>query len=136
MVLLERDPALVAQPGGDASARLSAEAVRIERGDALQWMARGGAGRASSWCCSIRRSMRRSPLPALAAAARIVAPGGFVYVEAPEAIEPRAGGGGGPRALAARRAPAMSTSTCFAGRGRLSGAATLRRESAAQGGEP
>src|SRR5215207_9409214 len=39
VVLLERDPALVAQLSA-SKVRLGAEAIRIERSDALQWMAR------------------------------------------------------------------------------------------------
>jgi len=92
-VLVERDPALVALLSA-AKARLGAEAVRIERGDALQWMARAAAD-------GFELVMLDPPfdaplaLPAMAAAARIVTPGGFVYVEAPTAIagEPVAAAG-------------------------------------------
>ena len=70
VVLLERDPALVRQPGGDARQRLqrrrrcASSAPTRCRG----WRAAPRATR-SSWCCSIRRSMRRCCAPALAAAA-------------------------------------------------------------------
>jgi len=92
-VLLERDPALVALLSA-AKARLGAEAIRIERGDALQWMARAPAD-------GFELVLLDPPfdssvaLPAMAAAARIVTPGGFVYVEAPTAIagEPVAAAG-------------------------------------------
>ena len=92
-VLLERDPALVALLSA-AKARLGAEAIRVERGDALQWMARAPAD-------GFELVLLDPPfdssvaLPAMAAAARIVTPGGFVYVEAPMAIagEPVAAAG-------------------------------------------
>ena len=92
-VLLERDPALVALLSA-AKARLGAEAIRIERGDALQGMARAPAD-------GFELVLLDPPfdssvaLPAMAAAARIVTPGGFVYVEAPMAIagEPVAAAG-------------------------------------------
>ena len=93
VVLLERDPALVALLSA-SKARLGAEALRIERGDALQWMARAAPG-------AFELVLLDPPfdsslaLPALAAAARIVVPGGFVYVEAPKAVaaEPAAAAG-------------------------------------------
>ena len=86
VVLLERDPALVAQLSA-SKGRLGAEAVRVERGDALQWMARGAA---DTFELVLLDPPFDAPLalPALAAAARLVVPGGFVYVEAPRAIEP------------------------------------------------
>ena len=93
VVLLERDPALVALLSA-SKARLGAEALRIERSDALQWMARAAAG-------AFDLVLLDPPfdsllvLPAMAAAARIVVPGGFVYVEAPQAVaaEPVAAAG-------------------------------------------
>jgi 16S rRNA (guanine966-N2)-methyltransferase len=93
VVLLERDPALVALLSA-AKARLGAEAIRIERGDALQWMGRAPA---EGFELVLLDPPFDAPLalPAMAAAARIVAPGGFVYVEAPTAIagEPVAAAG-------------------------------------------
>jgi len=86
VVLLERDPALVATLAA-SKARLSAEAVRIERSDALQWMARAAPDAFELVLLDPPFDVPLA-LPAMAAAARIVAPGGFVYVEAPEAIEP------------------------------------------------
>ena len=59
--------------------------MRVERADALQWMARAAAG-------SVDLVFLDPPFdaallaPALAAAARIVRDGGFVYVEGPEPI--------------------------------------------------
>ena len=93
VVLLERDPALVALLSA-SKARLGAEALRIERNDALQWMARAAPG-------AFELVLLDPPfdsllvLPAMAAAARIVVPGGFVYVEAPQAVaaEPVAAAG-------------------------------------------
>ena len=86
VVLLERDPALVAQLSA-SKARLGAESVRIERCDALQWMARSAP---DAFELVLLDPPFDAPLvlPALAAAARIVVPGGFVYAEAPMAIEP------------------------------------------------
>jgi 16S rRNA (guanine(966)-N(2))-methyltransferase RsmD len=86
VVLLERDPALVAQLSA-SKARLGAEAVRIERGDALQWMGRAPP---DAFELVLLDPPFDAPLalPAMAAAARVVVPGGFVYVEAPTAIEP------------------------------------------------
>jgi 16S rRNA (guanine966-N2)-methyltransferase len=93
VVLLERDPALVALLSA-SKARLGAEALRIERSDALQWMARAAPG---AFELVLLDPPFDSPLvlPALAAAARIVVPGGFVYVEAPQAgaAEPAAAAG-------------------------------------------
>jgi 16S rRNA (guanine966-N2)-methyltransferase len=81
VVLLERDPMLVASLTATRQ-RLDAEAVRIERADALQWMARAPAG---SFDVVFLDPPFDSPLlaPALVAAARIVVAGGFVYGEGP-----------------------------------------------------
>jgi len=93
VVLLERDPALVTLLAA-SKARLGAEALRIERSDALQWMARTAPG---AFELVLLDPPFDSPLvlPAMAAAARIVVPGGFVYVEAPQAVaaEPVAAAG-------------------------------------------
>ena len=84
VVLVERDPALVASLRATRQ-RLQAETVRVERADALQWLARAAAG-------SVDLVFLDPPfdsallVPALAAAARIVRDGGFVYVEAPRAV--------------------------------------------------
>jgi 16S rRNA (guanine966-N2)-methyltransferase len=86
VVLLERDPALVAALAA-SKARLGAEAVRIERSDALQWMARAAP---DAFELVLLDPPFDAPhaLPAMAAAARLVVPGGFVYLEVPKAIEP------------------------------------------------
>ena len=96
VVLVERDAALVASLRATQQ-RLQADAVRVERADALQWLARAAAG-------SVDLVFLDPPFdsallaPALAAAARIVRDGGFVYVEAarPVAAEEAAALGLGP----------------------------------------
>ena len=89
VVLLERDPALLASLAA-SQARLHAEAVRIERADALQWLLRAAP---ASFDLVFLDPPFGSPLlaPALAAARSVVAPGGCVYVEAPEAVVPAPG---------------------------------------------
>ena len=84
-VLLERDPALVASLQA-SKLRLKAEAVRIERSDALQWLARAPA---ASFDLVFLDPPFDAPLlaPALQSVARIVVPGGFVYAEAGASIE-------------------------------------------------
>jgi 16S rRNA (guanine966-N2)-methyltransferase len=92
VVLLERDPALVASLVATKQ-RLSAEAIRVERADALQWMARAPA---ACFDLVFLDPPFGSPLlgAALHAAERIVAAGGFVYVEGPAPIEPPSCGEG------------------------------------------
>ena len=102
VVLLERDPALVAQLAA-SKARLNAAAVRIERGDALQWMARAAP---AAFELVLLDPPFDAPLavPAMTAAARIVAPGGLVYVEAPKPVEPAAAEAAGLEPWRASRA--------------------------------
>ena len=84
VALVERDAALVESLRATRQ-RLQAEAVRVERADALQWLARAAAG-------SVDLVFLDPPFdsvllaPALAAAARIVRAGGFVYVEGPRQV--------------------------------------------------
>lgn len=79
VVLLERDPALLASLAA-SKARLHAETLRIERADAVQWMAR--AASASFELVFLDPPFDSKLLaPALDAAARIVTPHGLVYVE-------------------------------------------------------
>jgi 16S rRNA (guanine(966)-N(2))-methyltransferase RsmD len=85
VVLVERDPALVAQLAA-SKARLGGEMLRIERADAMQWMARA-ASDAFELVLLDPPFDSSAALPAMRAAARIVVPGGFVYVEAPEPID-------------------------------------------------
>ena len=86
VVLLERDPVLVASLTATRQ-RLGAETVRIERADALQWLARAPA---ASFDVVFLDPPFDSPLlaPALAAAARTVVAGGFVYAEGPVPADP------------------------------------------------
>jgi len=88
VVLLERDPVLVASLTATRQ-RLGAEAVRIERADALHWLARAPAG---SFDLVFLDPPFDSPLlaPALAAAARVAVVGGFVYAEGPAPVDPLA----------------------------------------------
>ena len=85
VVLVERDPALVASLNA-VRQRLGAQNVRVERADALQWLARGAPR-------SVDLVFLDPPFdsallaPALAAAAPIVVDGGFVYVEGSAAVE-------------------------------------------------
>ena len=85
VVLLERDAALVASLH-ETRQRLGARSVRVERGDALQWLARAPA--ASVDLVFLDPPFDSALLaPALAAAARVVRAGGLVYVEAAAALE-------------------------------------------------
>ncbi|MDQ2736945.1 MAG: 16S rRNA (guanine(966)-N(2))-methyltransferase RsmD [Pseudomonadota bacterium] len=85
VVLLERDSALVVSLL-ESKARLEAEALRVERADALQWMARSAAG---VFDLVFLDPPFDSPLamPAIQSASRLVAAGGLVYVEAPHPID-------------------------------------------------
>lgn len=84
VVLLERDASLVASLLA-SQARLGAAALRVERAQALAWMAR---------CAPRRYDLVLLDPPfdaglsasALAAAARLVAPGGFVYLESGQPV--------------------------------------------------
>jgi 16S rRNA (guanine966-N2)-methyltransferase len=105
VVLLERDTALVASLAA-AKTRLKADAIRIERADALQWMARAEPGR---FDLVLLDPPFDAPLavPAMAAASRIVAAGGYVYVEAPQGVEASAIEAAGLEAWRAARAGAV-----------------------------
>jgi 16S rRNA (guanine966-N2)-methyltransferase len=105
VVLLERDAALVASLS-ESKARLKADAVRIERADALQWMARSAP---DVYDLVLLDPPFDAPLAvsAMAAASRIVAAGGFVYVEAPQGVEASAAAAAGLQAWRAARAGAV-----------------------------
>jgi len=90
VVLVERDVALVAGLNA-VRQRLGAQNVRVERGDALQWLARA-APRSVDLVFLDPPFDSELLAPALAAAASIVADGGFVYVEAPASVEAGAAG--------------------------------------------
>ena len=84
VVLVERDRHL-ARALGEVKARLAAEQVRIDNADAIAWMARCAA---DSFELVFLDPPFGTPLaePALDAAARIVVPDGYVYLEAPQAL--------------------------------------------------
>jgi 16S rRNA (guanine(966)-N(2))-methyltransferase RsmD len=105
VVLLERDTALLAGLA-EAKARLQADAIRVERADALQWMARAAP---ASFDLVLLDPPFDAPLavPAMTAASRLVAPGGFVYVEAPEPLAPEAVEGAQLEAWRSARAGAV-----------------------------
>jgi 16S rRNA (guanine966-N2)-methyltransferase len=105
VVMVERDPVLVASLTATRQ-RLSAETVRIDRADALQWMARAPA--ASFDVVFLDPPFDSSLLaPALLAAARIVVAGGFVYAEGPEGPDPNAMAAAGLEPWRAGRAGAV-----------------------------
>jgi 16S rRNA (guanine966-N2)-methyltransferase len=105
VVLLERDAALVAQLLASKE-RLHAEGVRVERADAMQWMARAAPGAFDLVFLDPPFDLPLA-LPAMAAASRIVAAGGFVYVEAPMPIDADAAQAAGLEAWRAARAGAV-----------------------------
>ena len=85
VVLLERDPVVLASLT-ETRQRLGAEVVRVERSDALQWLARAPAG---AYDVVFLDPPFDSPLlaAALAPAARAVVVGGFVYAEGPAGVD-------------------------------------------------
>ena len=86
VVLLERDRRL-ALSLNESKQHLKAEQLRIETVDALAWMARGAP--ATFELIFIDPPFDASLVePALALAARLVVPQGFVYVEAGAALPP------------------------------------------------
>ncbi|MFY9458652.1 MAG: 16S rRNA (guanine(966)-N(2))-methyltransferase RsmD [Aquabacterium commune] len=92
-VLLERDAALVASLRTLVQ-RLKASQVQVVQADALAWMARSGGVNltAAATAQPFDLVFLDPPFdealfqPALAVAVRCVAPGGWVYVEAPQAM--------------------------------------------------
>jgi len=84
VLLLEQDAALVASLERSRM-RLGATTLRVQRADALMWMAR--AARASFELVLLDPPFDSGlAVRAAAAAARLVADGGFVYVEAPQPL--------------------------------------------------
>ena len=83
--LLESDPQLVASLQASRT-RLGASTLQVERADALAWMARAAAG---SFDLVLLDPPFDSPLagPALAQAARLAAPGAYVYLESAAPID-------------------------------------------------
>jgi len=105
VVLLERDPALVASLVATRE-RLQAAAIRVERADALQWLARAPErGFDLVFLDPPFDSLLLEP--ALLGAARIVAPGGFVYVEAATPLAETVGAGSGLVPFRSARAGAV-----------------------------
>jgi 16S rRNA (guanine(966)-N(2))-methyltransferase RsmD len=85
VVLLEQDPQLVA--GLQASQqRLAATALRVERADALAWMARCAPQRFELVLLDPPFGADLAA-PALAAARRLVVPGGWLYLEAAQPLD-------------------------------------------------
>jgi len=89
VVLVERDRRL-AHALVEIKTRLRAEQVRVDNADALAWMARCPV---DSFELVFLDPPFGTPLagPALAAAARIVVPDGYVYLEAPQPLAAEAG---------------------------------------------
>ena len=88
VVLIERDRAL-ARSLDAVKLRLGASAVRIENADAIAWMGRCPADAFDIVFFDPLFGIALAEL-ALAAATRVVAPGGWVYLEAPEPYAPAA----------------------------------------------
>lgn len=88
VLLLERDAEL-ARSLNASKARLKAETLRVESTDALAWMTRSAPAR-------FELVLLDPPFdaglfePALRAAAPLVVPGGYLYVESPEPLTPAA----------------------------------------------
>ena len=84
VVLLERDTALAASLEA-TRLRLGGTTVRIERADALAWMARAGPGRFELVLLDPPFDADLA-LPAVIVAAPLVSEGGFVYVESGQPV--------------------------------------------------
>jgi 16S rRNA (guanine(966)-N(2))-methyltransferase RsmD len=85
VVLLERDAALVAQLR-EAQARLKAAAVHIEQAEAVSWMRAGPRGRFQLVLLDPPFDDPALLESALEAATHLVAPDGFIYVEAAQPL--------------------------------------------------
>ena len=105
VLLLERERRL-ARNLTETKERLKADTVRVENADALAWMGR---------CASDRFELvfldppfdSTALVPALDAALRLVVPGGFIYVEAAQAVPPEAAAERGLRLQRQSRAGAV-----------------------------
>jgi 16S rRNA (guanine966-N2)-methyltransferase len=106
VVLLERD-AVACASLVETKARLQADAVRVERADALSWMARSAPGAFDLVLLDPPFDAPLAAASAMAAASRIVAAGGFVYVEAPRPVDAATAGTAGLQAWRAARAGAV-----------------------------
>lgn len=105
VVMIERDRRL-ARALEEVKVRLSADQVRIDNADAIAWMARCAA---DSFELVFLDPPFGTPLgePALDAAARVVVPDGYVYLELPQALEPEAAEARGLRIHRQARAGAV-----------------------------
>jgi len=90
VLLIEHDIALV-RTLAEVKARLRADAVQVQAGDALAWLSRCGPARFELVLLDTPFAADLADA-ALAAAAPTVAPGGFVYLEAGREIEAAPGG--------------------------------------------
>lgn len=86
VLLLERDPVL-ARSLQASQARLHATHLRVESTDAIAWMTRCPPGRFDLVLLDPPFDAGLQA-PALAAAAPLLAPGGLLYLESPEALVP------------------------------------------------
>jgi 16S rRNA (guanine(966)-N(2))-methyltransferase RsmD len=85
VLLLEQDAALVASLN-QSRLRLQAEALRVQRTDAMAWMA--GCAPACFELVLLDPPFDSGLMaPAAAAAARLVVEGGFVYLESPQPLQ-------------------------------------------------
>ena len=90
VTLLDRDASLVSSLLA-SQARLGATALRVERAEALAWMVRCAAARFDLVLLDPPFDDGLST-PALAEAARLAAPGGFVYLESGQPVATWPGG--------------------------------------------
>jgi 16S rRNA (guanine(966)-N(2))-methyltransferase RsmD len=90
VVLLEQDPVLVSSLDATRVKLKAPAGLRVQRADGLGWL-RGAP--AASFELVLLDPPFDSALaePALAAAARVVVPGGFIYLESPVALVPDPG---------------------------------------------
>ena len=86
VLLLERDPVL-ARSLQASQARLQATALRVECADAIAWMIRCPPGRFDLVLLDPPFDAGLQA-PALAAATPLLAPGGLLYLESPQALAP------------------------------------------------
>ena len=95
VLLLEVDPALVASLRASRE-RLGATALKVERAEAMRWMG-GGAAQRFELVLLDPPFDAELGAAALAGAARLVVPGGFVYLEGPVPLAEAPPGGHFPR---------------------------------------
>ncbi len=89
VLLIEQDAAL-ARSLADSRARLDAQQLRVQRGDAMAWMRQAPPERFELVLLDPPFAAGLAA-PAAALAARLVVPGGFVYVESGEDLAPPPG---------------------------------------------